>query len=60
MSQVAPTLEAFFTDRLIRQQRVSPQTVRAYRDTFRLLLIFVQQRVQRAPHVMEWTDSTKR
>lgn len=56
MSQVAPTLEAFFTDRLIRQQRVSPQTVRAYRDTFRLLLIFVQQRVQRAPHVMEWTD----
>lgn len=56
MSQVAPTWEAFFTDRLLRQQRVSPQTVRAYRDTFRLLLVFVQQRVHRAPHVLEWTD----
>lgn len=56
MSQVAPTLEAFFTDRLLRQQRVSPQTVRAYRDTFHLLLVFVQHRVHRAPHVLEWTD----
>lgn len=56
MSRVAPTLEAFFTDRLIRQQQVSPQTVRAYRDTFRLLLIFVQQQAHRAPHVLEWPD----
>lgn len=56
MSQVAPTLEAFFTDRLLRQQQASSQTVRAYRDTFRLLLIFVQRRVHRDPHTLDWAD----
>ena len=40
MSALAPTLQAFFTDRLIRQRQASPHTVAAYRDTFRLLLGF--------------------
>jgi site-specific recombinase XerD len=31
-------VQAFFTDRLARQRRASPQTVAGYRDTFRLLL----------------------
>lgn len=56
MSQVAPTLEAFFTDRLLRQQQASSQTVRAYRDTFRLFLIFVQRWVHRDPHTLDWAD----
>ncbi len=56
MSQMAPTLEAFFTDRLIRQQHASPQTIRAYRDTFRLWLVFAQQRLARAPHTLDWAD----
>ena len=43
MSALAPTLEAFFTERLLSQRRASPNTVAAYRDTFRLLLTFVQQ-----------------
>ena len=38
MSLLAPTLQAFFTDRLIRQRRVSEHTIAAYRDTLRLLL----------------------
>ena len=38
MSVLAPTLQAFFTDRLIRQRQVSPHTVASYRDTLRLLL----------------------
>lgn len=42
-------LEAFFTDRLMRQRRVSPHTIAAYRDTFRLLLGFAQQRLGKAP-----------
>lgn len=42
MSALAPTLEAFFTDRLVRQRNASPNTVAAYRDTFRLLLGFVE------------------
>ena len=38
MSLLAPTLQAFFTDRLIRQRRASAHTIAAYRDTLRLLL----------------------
>jgi integrase/recombinase XerD len=40
MSILAPTLQAFFTDRLIRQRQASPHTIAAYRDTFKLLLSF--------------------
>ena len=38
MSALAPALQAFFTDRLITQRNSSPQTIAAYRDTFKLLL----------------------
>ena len=44
MSLLAPTLQAFFTDRLLAQRQASPATVTAYRDTFRLLLGFVCDR----------------
>ncbi|MBV9327134.1 MAG: tyrosine-type recombinase/integrase [Chloroflexi bacterium] len=49
MSSLAPTLEAFFSDRLINQRRVSAFTVEAYRDTFRLLLRFIYLRTGKAP-----------
>ena len=42
MTALAPTLQAFFTDRLIAQRRSSPHTIRSYRDTMRLLLAFAQ------------------
>jgi integrase/recombinase XerD len=35
MTALAPALQAFFTDRLITQRNSSPQTIAAYRDTFR-------------------------
>jgi integrase/recombinase XerD len=38
---VGPLLQFFFTDYLIAQRRCSPQTIASYRDTFRLLLKFV-------------------
>jgi integrase/recombinase XerD len=44
MTALAPTLEAFFTQRLISQRQASPHTIAAYRDTFRLLLAFAQDR----------------
>jgi excisionase family DNA binding protein len=44
MSALAPTLEAFFTQRLIAQRDASPRTVAAYRDTLRLLLRFASER----------------
>jgi integrase/recombinase XerD len=39
----ATIVRDFFSDRLVNQQNVSPHTVAAYRDTFRLLLAFVQR-----------------
>ncbi len=56
MSAVAPTLQAFFTDRLVRQRRVSPRTVASYRDTLQLLLCFVQVSTGKAPSALDWED----
>jgi len=44
MTALAPTLQAFFTERLIRQRQASPHTLAAYRDTLRLLLVFASER----------------
>ena len=56
MSAVAPTLEAFFTQRLISQKRASRHTIAAYRDGFRLLLAFAQDRTGKAPSQLEFGD----
>jgi integrase/recombinase XerD len=56
MSTLAPTLEAFFTERLIGQRQASPHTVTAYRDTFRLLLRFCQKRRGKAPSSLDIAD----
>jgi site-specific recombinase XerD len=37
VTALAPTLQAFFTERLIRQRQASAHTIAAYRDTWRLL-----------------------
>lgn len=42
---LAALIESFFTRRLLREQRLSPHTVGAYRDSFRLLLCFAQSRL---------------
>ncbi|MBM3852505.1 MAG: integrase [Verrucomicrobia bacterium] len=49
-------LEAFFTKRLIAQRQVSPHTLAAYRDTFRLLLAFAAHHYQRAPAQLNLRD----
>jgi len=49
MTALAPTLQAFFIDRLIGQRRASPHTVANYRDTFRLLLGFAAERTGTPP-----------
>jgi integrase/recombinase XerD len=56
MTPLAPTLEAYFTDRLLCQQRVSPNTIASYRDTFRLLLAFAQQHTGMSPSRLELTQ----
>jgi len=56
MSALAPTLEAFFTDRLINQRDASPHTIAAYRDTFRLLLVFIHNQTGKAPSALDVSD----
>jgi len=46
---IAPLVQSFFTDHLVRQRRASPQTVASYRDTFRLLLKHLSQATGRKP-----------
>jgi integrase/recombinase XerD len=56
VTTLAPVLQAFFTQRLIAQRQVSGHTVAAYRDTFRLLLAFTQQRTGTAPSDLRLDD----
>ena len=43
MTLLAPSLQAYFTDRLISQRAASPNTISSYKLTFRLLLVFASQ-----------------
>jgi len=45
----AALLQGFFTDRLLRQLRASPNTVAGYRDAFRLLLRYAEDRLGKEP-----------
>ncbi|HUZ86987.1 MAG TPA: tyrosine-type recombinase/integrase [Candidatus Baltobacterales bacterium] len=56
MSALAPTMQAFFTDRLVRQRHASPETVAAYRDALRLLVSFASQRVGKQPSQLDFAD----
>jgi integrase/recombinase XerD len=56
MSALAPTMQAFFTERLLTQRRASANTVASYRDAFRLLLAFAQRRTGKAPSELALED----
>jgi len=56
VSTLAPTLQAFFTDRLARQRQASPHTIAAYRDALKLLLAFAAAHTGKAPCDLEITD----
>ena len=56
MTLLAPTLQAFFTERLLTQRQVSPHTITAYRDSLRLLLRFAQQRTGKPPGRLDLAD----
>jgi integrase/recombinase XerD len=49
-------LESFFTQRLVAQRRASPHTIASYRDTFRLLLQFAQERLHKPPSQLAMED----
>ncbi|MGH9099767.1 MAG: tyrosine-type recombinase/integrase [Acidimicrobiales bacterium] len=56
MTLLAPTLQAFFVERLGVQRNASPHTVASYRDTLRLLLRFVQEQRGIAPAKLSIED----
>jgi site-specific recombinase XerD len=53
MTALAPSLQAFFCDRLIGQRAASPNTIAAYRHSFRLLLEFATDRLRTPPSKLD-------
>jgi site-specific recombinase XerD len=56
VTALAPTLQAFFTERLTRQRRASECTIAAYRDTWRMLLGHAARRTGKPPSRLDFTD----
>ncbi|HYB22895.1 MAG TPA: tyrosine-type recombinase/integrase [Solirubrobacteraceae bacterium] len=56
MTAFAPTLEAFFVERLINQKDASPRTIAAYRDTLRLLLRYASEQTAKQPSKLDLAD----
>ena len=56
MSTLAPTLQAFFTDRLARQRQASPHTIASYRDAVKLLLAFAAEQTGKPPSRLDIAD----
>src|SRR4051794_33040435 len=56
MTLIAPTLQAFFTDRLARQLQASPRTIASYRDPPSLPLGYTPQPPGKHPSSLDWND----
>jgi integrase/recombinase XerD len=56
MTALAPALQSYFTDRLIGQRSASPNTIAAYKVSFRLLLGFATQQTGRTPSALDIAD----
>jgi integrase/recombinase XerD len=56
MSLIAPTMQAFFTERLITQRDASEQTIASYRDTMRLLIAFASEQTGKQPCQLDFED----
>jgi hypothetical protein len=56
MTALAPSMQAYFIDRLISQRQASPNTIAAYRHTFRLLLGFATERTGTPPSTLDIAD----
>ena len=56
MTALAPTLQAFFTDRLALQRQASGHTIAAYRDALKMLVVFAAQRAGKVPSRLDIAD----
>jgi integrase/recombinase XerD len=55
MGPLAPILQEYFTAYLVTQRAMSEATIRAYRDTWRLLLTFLSEAVHVPAHQLQLT-----
>jgi integrase/recombinase XerD len=55
-ASLSTLLHGYFTQRLMAQLHASPHTVASYRDTFRLLLVFAQESMGKAPTLLTPQD----
>jgi site-specific recombinase XerD len=53
---LSASLEAFFTDRLMHERRVSQHTVSSYRDSFRMLLEYARAMLKKPPSALQIED----
>src|SRR5215472_1321737 len=51
-TSLAPILQYFFTEHLVSHKQVSPRTIVAYRDSFRLLLKFLKKSTGKQPSTL--------
>jgi integrase/recombinase XerD len=56
VNTLAPLLQTFFTDRLVRQRQVSDHTIAAYRDAIKLLLTFAAEQTGKTPSRLDLAD----
>jgi len=55
MALLAPFLQEYFTAHLVTQRAMSAATIRAYRDTWRLFLVFLSAKTNVPAHKLETT-----
>lgn len=56
MTALAPTLQAFFVDRLVGQRAASPNTIAAYRTSLSLLVRFASEQTGKKPNQLDIAD----
>lgn len=49
-------LQDYFCQRLLNQMKASPRTIGSYRDTFRLLLRYIEERLRKPPVTISLAD----
>ncbi|HEY5843436.1 MAG TPA: tyrosine-type recombinase/integrase [Mycobacterium sp.] len=56
MTALAPTLQAYFIDRLMSQRAASSNTIAAYRTSLRLLICYAADKVGKKPSQLDLAD----
>jgi integrase/recombinase XerD len=50
---IGPVIQSYFMEHLIRHKSLSDRTIKSYRDTFKLFLLYLQDKLNKAPALVE-------